>query len=43
MRIEDNCWERLWKTENAAKMIALRITHINGHWEEYGEDFGKKA
>ncbi len=32
-----------WKMENVAKMIALRVMRINGHWEEYWEDSGKKA
>jgi len=32
-----------WKMENVAKMIALRVMRINGHWEEYWKDFGQKA
>jgi hypothetical protein len=29
--------------QNLAKMIALRIMRINGHWEEYWRDLGQKA
>lgn len=32
-----------WKMGNVAKMIALRVMRINGHWEEYWKDSGKKA
>jgi hypothetical protein len=32
-----------WKMGNVAKMIALRVMRINGHWEEYWKDFDKKA
>jgi hypothetical protein len=32
-----------WKMENVAKMIALRVMRINGHWEEYWRDLGQKA
>jgi hypothetical protein len=32
-----------WKMENVTKMIALRVMRINGYWEKYWEDLGKKA
>jgi hypothetical protein len=32
-----------WKMENVAKMIALRVMGINGHWEKYWDYFGHKA
>jgi hypothetical protein len=32
-----------WKMGNVAKMIALRVMRINGHWEEYWKDSGRKA
>ena len=32
-----------WKMGNVAKMIALRVMRINGQWEAYWENCGKKA
>ena len=32
-----------WKMENVARMIALRVMRINGHWEEYWRDLCQKA
>jgi hypothetical protein len=32
-----------WKTDNADKMLALRVLRANGDWNRYWNDFGQKV